>query len=145
MSLEDFQLIDNEPIDNSIIKRDFIKVYHQQGAQLNDPDQNIEFIFGEDNNYHQIGNSYLQFDVTVQDPTAGFNANAEIRLVNNAFAHCFKEGVIQTTGGMELKNIEFLGQVSTIMRCLTSKDGDFLSHFDKFNDGDTNASINNTS
>ena len=27
MSLEDFQLIDNESIDNSIIKRDFIKVY----------------------------------------------------------------------------------------------------------------------
>ena len=46
MSLEDFQLIDNEPIDNSIIKRDFIKLYHQQGAQLNDPDQNIELIFG---------------------------------------------------------------------------------------------------
>ena len=134
MSLEDFQLIDNEPIDNSIIKRDFIKVYHQQGAQLNDPDHNIEFIFGENNNFHQIGNSYLQFDITVQDPTAGFNANAEIRLVNNAFAYCFKEGVIQTTGGMELENIKFLGQVSTIMRCLTSKDGDLLSHFDKFND-----------
>ena len=25
MSLEDFQLLDNEPIDNSIIKRDFTK------------------------------------------------------------------------------------------------------------------------
>ena len=25
MSLEDFQLIDNEPIDNSIKKRDFLK------------------------------------------------------------------------------------------------------------------------
>ena len=145
MSLEDFQLIDNEPIDNSIIKRDFVKVYHQQGAQLNDPDQNIEFIFGENNNYHQIGNSYLQFDITVQDPIAGFNANAEIRLINNAFAHCFKEGVIQTTGGMELENIKFLGQVSTIMRALTSKDGDLLSHFDNFNDGDRNDSITNTS
>ena len=145
MSLEDFQLIDNESIVNSIIKRDFIKVYHQQGAQLIDPDQNIEFIFGENNNYHQIGSSYFQFDITVQDSLAGFNANAEIRLVNNAFAHCFKEGVIQTTGGMEIENITFLGQVSTIMRTLTSKDGDLLSHFDKFNDGDTNASINNTS
>ena len=145
MSLGDFQLLENEAIDNSIIKKDFIKVYHQQGAQLNDPDQNIDFIFGENNNYHQIGNSYLQFDITVQDPTAGFCANAEIRLVNNAFAHCFKEGVIQTTGGMEIENIKFLGQVSTIMRSLTSRDGDLLSHFDKFNDGDTNASINNTS
>ena len=30
MSLKDFQLIDNEPIDNSIIKRDFKKIYHRQ-------------------------------------------------------------------------------------------------------------------
>ena len=66
MSLEDFQLLDNEPIDNSIIKRDFLKVYHQQGAQLNQSDQNIEFIFGENSNYHQIGNAYLEFDITVR-------------------------------------------------------------------------------
>ena len=52
MSLEDFQLLDNEPIDISIIKRDFLKVYLEQGAQLNQSDQNIEFIFGENNNYH---------------------------------------------------------------------------------------------
>ena len=57
MSSEDFQLLDNEPFDNSIIKRDFLKKYHQQGAQLNYSDQNIEFIFGNNNNYHQIGNS----------------------------------------------------------------------------------------
>ena len=56
MSLEDFQLLDNEPFDNSIIKRDFTEIYHQQAAQLNQSDQNIEFIFGENNNYHQIGN-----------------------------------------------------------------------------------------
>ena len=129
MSLEDFQLIDNEAIHNSITKRDFIKIYHQQGAQLNDPDQNIEFIFGENNNYHQVGNSYLQFDITAQDPAAGFNANAEISLVNNASAHCFKEGVILTAGGMEIENINFFGQVSTIMRSLTSKNGDFFNSF----------------
>ena len=35
MSLDDFQLWDNEPFDNSIIKRGFTKIYHQQGAQLN--------------------------------------------------------------------------------------------------------------
>ena len=56
MSLGDFQLLDNESIDNSIIKRDVLKVYHQQGAQLNQSDQNIEFMFGENNNYIQIGN-----------------------------------------------------------------------------------------
>ena len=66
MSLEDFQLLDNEPFDNSIIKRDFIQIYHQQGAQLNQSDQNFEFIFGENNNYHQIGNGFLEFNITVR-------------------------------------------------------------------------------
>ena len=94
MSLEDFELIDNIEIDNSIIKRDFTKIYHQQGAQLNDPDQNIEFMFGENNNYHQIGNSYLQYDVTVRKADSTNFADADvIRLVNNAlhilFQKCF--------------------------------------------------------
>ena len=47
MCIEDFHLLDNESIDNSVIKRDYTKIYHQQGAQLNQSDQNIEFIFGE--------------------------------------------------------------------------------------------------
>ena len=34
MSAEDFQLIDDEKIDDSIIKRDFIKIYHQSGANV---------------------------------------------------------------------------------------------------------------
>ena len=85
MSIEDFQLIDNIEIDNSIIKRDFTKIYHQQGAQLNNPDQNIDFIFGENNNYHQIGNSYLQYDITVKNDDDSNFADADvIRLVNNA-------------------------------------------------------------
>ena len=41
MSLEDFQLIDNESIDDSIVKRDYTKVYHQQGANLNDSNQSV--------------------------------------------------------------------------------------------------------
>ena len=55
MSLEDFHLLDKEPLDNSIFKGDFTKIYHRQGDQFNQSDQNIEFIFGENNNYHQIG------------------------------------------------------------------------------------------
>ena len=50
MNLEDFQLLDNEPFDNSNIKREYLKVYHQQGALLNQSVQNIDFIFGENNN-----------------------------------------------------------------------------------------------
>ena len=44
MSLEDFQLLDNEPLDNSIIERDSTKVYHRQGDHLNQSDRNIEYI-----------------------------------------------------------------------------------------------------
>ena len=66
MSLEDFQLMDNEASDSSIIKRGFLKVYHQQAANLSDSDQNIEFIFGENNTYHQIGKAYLQYKMTIE-------------------------------------------------------------------------------
>ena len=86
MSLEDFQLLDNESFDNSIKKRDFLKIYYQQGAQLNDPDQNVEFIFGENNNFHQIGNGFLEFDITVRNPAAIFVDDTPIRLTNNGFA-----------------------------------------------------------
>ena len=51
MSVDDFQLLDHEPIDNSIMKRNFSKVYHRQGANLNNPDQNVESIFVKNNNY----------------------------------------------------------------------------------------------
>ena len=57
MSLENFKLLHNEAIDSSIVKRDFLKTYHQQATNLNDSDRNTEFIFGENNNYHQIGNA----------------------------------------------------------------------------------------
>ena len=114
MSLKYFQLIDNEPIDNSINKRDFLKKYQQQGADLNDSDQNVEFIFGENNNYHRIGNAYFEFDITVRRGD-GNNFNAEvIRLVNNAFAFCFKETRLATTGGADLEHNKYLGQNSTI-------------------------------
>ena len=66
MSFEGFQLIDNETNDISVIKKDFMKIYHQQGALLIDFDQNIDFVFGENFNYSQISNAYLQYDKTVK-------------------------------------------------------------------------------
>ena len=129
--MEDFQLIDNEPIDNSIVKRDYTKVYHQQGANLNDSNQNVEFLFGENNNFHQIGNGYLEFDITVRSTAGNFTNASVIRLVNNAFAHCFKEATLTTTGGMEIEHNKYVCPGSTIMRLLTSKDGDLFSYFDK--------------
>ena len=87
MSLDDFQLLDNEPFDNSIIKRDFLKAYHQQGAQLNQPDQNIEFVLGNNSIYHQIGNCHSEFDIKVQkNDGANFHSDNPIRLINIAFA-----------------------------------------------------------
>ena len=146
MILEDFQLLDNEPFDNSIIKRDFIKIYHQQGAQLNQSDQNIEFIFGENNNYHQVENSYLEFDITVRrEDNANFTDNSHIRLTNNGFAYIFKEASLSITSGSDLEHIKYVGPVSTIMRVLTNKDGDLLSQFDNVNDGDADDDFNSTS
>ena len=146
MSLEDFQLLDNEPFDNSIIKRDFIKIYHQQGAQLNNSDQNIEFIFGDNNNYHQIGNSYVEFVITVRrEDNANFTDNSPIRMTNNAFAYCFKEAFLGISSGGDLEHNKYVGPISTIMRVVTSKDDDLLSQFDNFIEGNGNADFDATS
>ena len=137
MSLEYFQLSDNEPLDNRIIKRGFTKKYHRQGDQLNQSDQNIEFIFGENNNCHQIGNAYLEFNITVRknDPTS-FHNDDPIRLVNNAFAFCFKEARLATSIGGDIEINRFCGQISTIKRAISNKDGDLLSQFDNINEND---------
>ena len=105
MSLEGFQLLDNEPFDNSIMKRDFSKIYHQQRAQLNQSDQHIEFIFAEDNNYHQIGNSYLEFDITERRTNnADLGDNEPIRMTNIALAYIFKEASLSTTSRNDLEH-----------------------------------------
>ena len=131
MGLEDFQLLDNQPIVNSIKKRDFTNVYHQSGANLNDSNQNVDFIFGQNNNYHQIGNGYLEFDIAFRDTAGNFTDASVIRLVNNAYAFRFKRATLATTGGMDLEDIKYVGQVSTILRLLTSKHSDLSSCFDK--------------
>ena len=137
MSLENFQILDNDTLDNSIIKRDFTKIYHRQGDQLNQSDQNVEFIFGENNNYHQIGNAYLEFNFTVRkNDTTNFHKDDPIRLVNNGFAFCFKEARLSKSLGSDVEINKFCGQISTIMRVISKKDGDFLSQFDNINEND---------
>ena len=110
LNLEDFQFLDNEPFDNTIIERDFLKIYHQQGALLNDPDQNVEIIFGGNNKYYQVGNSHFGFDITVRKADGNIfyfthnpATNEVKRSVRNAFACCFKEGTLSATGGMEIE------------------------------------------
>ena len=122
---------------NVIIKRDFLKVYHQQRAQLNQPDQNIEVIFGENNNYHQIGNSNLEFDITVRkNDTTNFHNDDPIRLFNNPFAYCFKEARLSTSIGSVIEHINFRGEVSTTMKVIANTDGGLLSQFGKINEND---------
>ena len=137
MNLEDFQLLDKELFDNSIIKRDFTKIYHQQRAQLNQSDQNIEFIFGENNNYHQIGNGYLEFNITVRkNDTTNFHIEDPIRLINNGYAFCFKEAHLSTTLGSNIEHNNFCGQVFTIMKVISNKEDDLLSQFGNINEND---------
>ena len=137
MSLADFHLLDNEPIDNSIIKRDFTKIYHRQGDQLNQSDQNIEIIFGENNNYHQIGNAYLEFNITVRkNDTINLHYDDPIHLVNNGFAFCFKEVRLSTTIGGDIGINKKCGPISIIMRVISNKNGDLLSQFDNINEND---------
>ena len=64
MNVEDFQILDKETIDKSVIKRNLKNFYHQQGVRVNDPDQTMETLFGESNFYHQIGNAYFHQDIT---------------------------------------------------------------------------------
>ena len=99
------------------MKRDHSKVYHQQGAQLTQSNQNIDFIFGDNNNYHQIGNAYLEFDITVQkNDTANFHNDDPIRSVNIASAFCLKEVPSSTAIGSDIEHNKFSGQVSTIVK-----------------------------
>ena len=137
MSLEDFQLLDNEPFYISIKNRDFLKVYHQQGAQLNRSDQNFEFIFGEKNNYHYVGNAFLKFVKTVRkSDTTSFHYDDPIPLVKIAFGFCFKEARFSTTIGSDIEHRKLFGQVSTIMKVISKRDLAILSQFDNNNEND---------
>ena len=98
MSAEDFQLIDDSRIDDSILKRDFIEVYHQHGAVINNENQSMKFYCGENLKKIQIGISYLEIDVEVRKADrTNFSKTDEIRLVNNGLAYVFKEFRLYTS------------------------------------------------
>ena len=97
----------------------------------------MEVIFGENNNYHQIGNAYLEFNITVRNnDTTNFHNDDSIRLVYNGFAFCFKEARLTTSIGGDIEINKYCGQVSTIMRAMSNKDGHLLSQFDIINEND---------
>ena len=131
MSTADFQLIDIEKIDDSILKRDFIKIYHQSGANVDVENSPIKFYFGENHNFIQVGNGYLEFDLRVRlDKDNNFADGNLLRLVNNAFAYTIHDARISTSAGVEIEQIKYVGHISTIMRLVTQKDGDLSTYFD---------------
>ena len=65
-----------------------------------------------------------------------FHHEGPVRLVNNGFAFCFKEARLSTTIGSDMEINKFCGQVSTIMRAISNKDGDLLSQFDNIDEND---------
>ena len=151
MSAEDFQLIDNEKIDDSIIKRDFIKIYHQYGANVDAENSQIKFYFGENHNFIQVGNGYLEFDIRIRRvngnafrvPVNDGDQNDIVRLVNNAFAYTIHDARISTSAGVEIEQNKYVGPISTIMRLVTEKDGDLSTYFDVINESEDE--INNSS
>ena len=87
-----------------------MKKYHQQGAQKNNSNQGIDFIFGENNDYHQIGNAYLALDNTLRKHGNGSNnldadGNIEYsnKLVTNVFAYALSVATLSTTEGEEIE------------------------------------------
>ena len=66
-----------------------------------------------------------------------------IRLVNIPFVYCFKETSLSTTGSSDIEYKKYCGQVSTVMRVLTSMDGEYSSHLDEIDESQTE--IENTS
>ena len=97
----------------------------------------MNFFFGGNNNYHQIGNAYLEFNITVRkNDTTNFHDDDPIRLVKIGFAYCFKETRLTTSIGGDIEINKFCGQVSTIMRVISNKDGDLVSQFDNINEND---------
>ena len=107
MSAVGFQLVDDEKCDESIIKRDFIKNYHQSGADVKSEGSNIKLYFGENHNFVQVGNGYLEFDIKFRKAdNSNFSINAHghdfIRLVNHVFAYTLHDARISISSGVEI-------------------------------------------
>ena len=148
MSANDFRLIDDEKIDDSILKRDFIKIYHQSGANVDAENSPINFSFGENHISFQVGNGNLVFDIRIR--RADGNAftiiapgNDIIRLDNNAFAYTIHVAGISTSAGVEIEQKKNVGPISTNIRLVTQKDGDLSTYFDIIDENEN--SINDSS
>ena len=135
MSAEDFQIRDIEKIDDSIIKRDFIKIHRQSGANVEAKNSQNKFFFGENHTLIQVGNGYLEFDIRVRRAdgypfTIVAPGNDVIRLVDKAFAYTIHGGRISTSAGVDIEQNKYVGPISNNMRLVTQKGGDLSTYFD---------------
>ena len=104
---------------------------------MKESDENIEHIFSKNNNNHQIGNGFIEIDITVrQSDTTIFHIEDPTRLENIGYAFCLKEARSSTTIGSDIEHNNLCDQVSTIMKVISNKDGDLLSQFDNFKEDD---------
>ena len=80
------------------------------------------------------GNGYLENDIKIRKADngncsvalIGGVANDLIRLVNNALAYAIHDARISTSAGVEIEQKKIFSPISTNMRLVTLKDGDFL-------------------
>ena len=147
MNFQDIQVIDNGTIGNSFKKRDFMIIYHQQAANLNDSDENIDFVSAKIiiiiKSVTPIFNmKWQKKDVAVAANRVRANGDTN-RLVKSAFGFCFRKARLSTTGTGDFEHNKNVGRNSTITRALTSKYEDSLSHFGKIYEWE--AQIENTS
>ena len=56
--------------------------------------------------------------------------------MNIPYAFSFNEVRLSTTSGSDIEHNKFGDQVSTILKVISNKDGDIISHIDKFNEND---------
>ena len=144
MSAEGFQILNKEKNDIWIIERDFLKLYHQHGANVNEKNQSIIFFFGKNFDYTQLGTGYCQFEIRVRNAdksnfiVADPHTNEFIRLVTNAFAVTTQDTRISTSSGRKQNN--FVGPISRIMKLSMHRGVDLSTYFDK--DDESEVGIN---
>ena len=127
MSAENFQLLDYEKMDNSDIRREFVKKYHQHGAKVNDENQEIQFFLAEIFDYIQVSNGHLEFEMEIRKADKTFfikaddNTKEVFTFVNNAFTFTNHDARISTSAGTEIEQNKLLGPLSRILTLITQK------------------------
>ena len=134
MNIENLRLSNSSVVEliNNIgeSKTDFAKLYHWKGAVLTIEGQNDEFVFGENNKFHQIANAYFSFDINIRrEDHIYFTKENNIGGFKNRFALRFKEASIKTFGGSVKGKNEHVVPLSTSKRVLRSGDDDLQIGF----------------